>query len=114
MTAMTPQLADDVWAAIHDQRRRTADLLDGLSEEQWDHPSLCDGWTVRHVAAHLTTQQEHLSDVAAFVARHPSVLRRVTLNAAIHHSALIQSQLPTAEITSRIRPASGRGATPSS
>lgn len=103
MTAMTPQLADAVWAAIHDQRRRTADLLDGLSEEQWDHPSLCDGWTVRHVAAHLTTQQEHLSDVAAFVARHPSVLRRVTLNAMIHHSALIQSQLPTAEITSRIR-----------
>ena len=26
--------------------------------DQWDHPSLCDGWTVRHVAAHLTLQQQ--------------------------------------------------------
>ncbi|WP_366139858.1 maleylpyruvate isomerase N-terminal domain-containing protein [uncultured Kocuria sp.] len=38
---------DDVWAAIDLQRRRTADLLAGLSEAQWDHPSLCQGWTVR-------------------------------------------------------------------
>ncbi|WP_404387056.1 maleylpyruvate isomerase family mycothiol-dependent enzyme [Humibacillus xanthopallidus] len=103
MTAMTPQLADAVWSAIDDQRRRTAALLDGLSEDQWDHTSLCDGWTVRHVATHLTLQRHHVTDVAAFVARNPSVLRRLSLNATIHHSALIQSRLPTAEIISRIR-----------
>ena len=103
MTAMTPQLADAVWAAIDDQRARTADLLDGLTEDQWRHQSLCDGWTVRHVAAHLTLQRQHISDVAAFVARNPGMLRRVSLNATIHHSALIQSRLSTADIVSRIR-----------
>lgn len=32
--------------------RELADVLDGLSEAQWDRPSLCRGWTVRHVVAH--------------------------------------------------------------
>ena len=36
------------------ERRRVADLLDGLDDEQWATPSLCEGWTVRHVAAHMT------------------------------------------------------------
>jgi uncharacterized protein (TIGR03083 family) len=31
-----------------------ADLLDGASERQWDTPSLCAGWRVREVAAHMT------------------------------------------------------------
>lgn len=34
-------------------RLLAADLLDGLSEDQWRTPSLCAGWTVREVAAHL-------------------------------------------------------------
>jgi len=40
------------WIAA--ERRELAVLLDGLSAEQWDAPSLCAGWTVRHVVAHLT------------------------------------------------------------
>ena len=36
------------------QRREAADLLDGLSEAQVAHPSLCSGWTVKDVAVHLT------------------------------------------------------------
>ena len=104
MTTMTPAEADAVWTAIDDQRARTADLLEQLSPEQWDHPSLCQGWTVRHVAAHLTLQQQRIRDVAAFVAHHPRLLRSVTLNASIHASAVLQAQLlPTTEITSRIR-----------
>jgi uncharacterized protein (TIGR03083 family) len=40
------------WIAA--ERRDLATLLDGLSAEQWDASSLCAGWTVRHVVAHLT------------------------------------------------------------
>jgi len=36
------------------ERRELAALLDGLDAEQWEAPSLCAGWTVRHVVAHLT------------------------------------------------------------
>lgn len=37
------------------ERRRMADLLDELSDAQMAAPSLCHGWAVRDVAAHLTT-----------------------------------------------------------
>ena len=40
--------------SITAERRELAAMLAGLSAEQWDAPSLCDGWTVRHVVAHLT------------------------------------------------------------
>ena len=80
MTPMTRAQADAVWAAIDDQRARTADLLQQLTDEQWRRPSLCEGWTVRHVAAHLTLQQPRVRDIAAFVARNPRILRSVTLN----------------------------------
>jgi uncharacterized protein (TIGR03083 family) len=40
--------------SITAERRALAAMLDGLGVEQWDAPSLCDGWAVRHVVAHLT------------------------------------------------------------
>jgi uncharacterized protein (TIGR03083 family) len=46
----------EVWSAIDDQRRAVVGLLESLSEEEWDRPSLCEGWTVRQVAAHLALQ----------------------------------------------------------
>ena len=107
MTRTTPAQLDACWSAIDDQRRRTADLLEQLSEQQWRQPSLCPGWTVRHVAAHLTLQQLRFGDVAAFVARHPGMLRHLGLNRTIHHSAVLQSQLPTQELVHRIRAMTG-------
>lgn len=103
MPTMTPTQADAVWFAIDDQRRRTADLLDQLTEDQWDQPSLCQGWTVRHVAAHLTLQQQSMRDAATFIARHPSMLRSPSLNRVIHDSAVIQSAIGTEEVIHRIR-----------
>jgi len=104
MVAMTTSEADELWSAVDDQRTRTADLLERLTPEQLEHPSLCEGWTVRHVAAHLTLQQEGFRDVAAFLVHNPRMLRHPGLNAGIHHSALIQAeQLTVEEIVARIR-----------
>ncbi|MFM9370898.1 maleylpyruvate isomerase family mycothiol-dependent enzyme [Streptomyces sp. Da 82-17] len=36
------------------ERREFADLLDALTGQQWDAPSLCAGWRVREVAAHMS------------------------------------------------------------
>lgn len=44
-----------VYDMLVDERRRIADLLDSLSDEQWRRQSLCDAWTVHDVAAHLVT-----------------------------------------------------------
>lgn len=40
--------------AIESERLSLADRLDGLSPEEWRTPSLCAGWTVHEVVAHLT------------------------------------------------------------
>ncbi|GAA2208951.1 maleylpyruvate isomerase family mycothiol-dependent enzyme [Nonomuraea monospora] len=39
---------------IHAERERLADLLAGLPDPAWDTPSLCAGWRVREVVAHVT------------------------------------------------------------
>jgi len=45
--------AEQSWKVIADERRNIADLLEGLTEEQWDTASLAEGWRVHDVAAHL-------------------------------------------------------------
>lgn len=43
----------EIWTAVHNEPAALIDDLEDLTEEQWDLPSLCDGWTVHDVAAHL-------------------------------------------------------------
>ncbi|MEW5813616.1 MAG: maleylpyruvate isomerase family mycothiol-dependent enzyme [Actinomycetota bacterium] len=48
---------ETVWRHVATQRRELADLMDTLEADEpkrWTTPSLCAGWTVRDVAAHLT------------------------------------------------------------
>ncbi|OBK71531.1 maleylpyruvate isomerase family mycothiol-dependent enzyme [Mycobacterium sp. 1274761.0] len=54
---MSPHSAADdaqIWVYIDEQRADLADYLDTLTPDQWQTPSLCEGWTVRDVAAHIT------------------------------------------------------------
>ena len=41
-------------ASVSAERRRLADSVADLPDEQWATPSLCTAWTVRDVIAHLT------------------------------------------------------------
>jgi uncharacterized protein (TIGR03083 family) len=43
-----------VWEAVEQQRLDLADFLETLEPEAWDRSSLCEGWRVREVAAHVT------------------------------------------------------------
>jgi uncharacterized protein (TIGR03083 family) len=43
-----------IWGYIDEQRADLADFLDTLTPAQWETLSLCPGWTVRQVAAHIT------------------------------------------------------------
>ena len=49
-------MADEtaVRSAIADERRALASALATLTPEQWEAPSLCVGWRVRDVVAHVT------------------------------------------------------------
>lgn len=44
----------DLMAAIATERRDLASTLAGLDSAAWDTPSLCAGWRVREVVAHMT------------------------------------------------------------
>jgi uncharacterized protein (TIGR03083 family) len=46
--------AERTWHMVEQQRLAIADLLDGLTPQQWESPSLCAGWRIRDVAAHVT------------------------------------------------------------
>jgi len=49
-----PTTADiDHFARVAAERLALAHLLDGLGETGWETPSLCRGWRVREVVAHL-------------------------------------------------------------
>src|SRR5208282_2137980 len=41
------------------QRTGLVQVLDGLAEREWDQPSLCKGWRIREVVAHITMPYRH-------------------------------------------------------
>jgi uncharacterized protein (TIGR03083 family) len=46
--------SDDIYTWIRAERLGLADFLDELDDHEWRTDSLCPGWTVHDVAAHLT------------------------------------------------------------
>ncbi len=59
----------EIWSVIDAERAGLADVLEGLTDEQWNTPSLCDGWRVRDVAAHLTHSHMNVARVVVEAAR---------------------------------------------
>ncbi len=49
--------SDTIWHHTDAQRAALCDVLETLTDEQWQHPSLCGAWTVRDVAAHVALAQ---------------------------------------------------------
>ncbi len=62
----------DYRALIIEERRRLLGLLEGLDDSQWDHPTLCEGWRVRDVVAHLLSGAKRvpLSEILPLMVRH--------------------------------------------
>lgn len=62
-------MQNDVWALVHAERAALIDDLAQLDDEQWRAPSLCEGWTVHDVVAHMvdTARTTRLSFLAGLV-----------------------------------------------
>lgn len=54
LTGMT----HDIWSLVHAERAALIDDLGGLDVAQWQQPSLCTGWSVHDVVAHLVDVAE--------------------------------------------------------
>ena len=46
-------MRNDVWPLVHAERAALIADLGSLDDSAWDQPSLCAGWTVHDVVAHL-------------------------------------------------------------
>jgi len=94
---------DEVWRAIDGERVSLADLLDRLGDQEWETRSLCAGWRVRDVAAHLTMAQAGLFPVAVAAVR-----ARGNFDRMIHDSAVRQARrVPVREYAPRLRAMAG-------
>ncbi|UXA17644.1 maleylpyruvate isomerase family mycothiol-dependent enzyme [Mycobacterium sp. SMC-4] len=88
----------------HRERIEFADLLAGLTTQQWSAPSLCAGWTVRDVAAHTIG---YLDQGVGALLRRMIVARGDVdrVNGALHPTV---ATLPESDLVDRMR----RGARP--
>ncbi|MFI6604023.1 maleylpyruvate isomerase family mycothiol-dependent enzyme [Nonomuraea sp. NPDC050536] len=80
---------DQLWQAIDQERSSLADLFDELSDQEWETPSLCQGWRVRDVAAHLTLAQTGWGTALAELAT-----ARGSFDRMVHDTAVRQAALP--------------------
>jgi uncharacterized protein (TIGR03083 family) len=93
-------MVDDqfVFAAVADQRRQFASLIDDLDEAQLATPSLCQGWDVKTVAAHVVSTV--LDGLPGFLRM---AVRRGSLSRGIDDLARRRAQAPIAEIVAALR-----------
>ena len=77
-----------------EERDSIVNTLKSLTPEQWDAPSLCDGWRVRDVAGHLVTGLEtSLPTVLAKTARAGFNINKASARAGIEAGARPPEQL---------------------
>jgi uncharacterized protein (TIGR03083 family) len=79
----------DVWQAIDTERLSLAEFLGDLAAGEWEAPSLCTGWRVRDVAAHLT-----LAQIGMLPAAVATIRARGNFDRMIHDTAVRQAKLP--------------------
>lgn len=86
------------------ERAHLVDLLGTLSPEQWDAPSLCEGWRVRDVVAHIVSFEDRPArEVAALLVRGGLRFDRVNELAMAELRGLSPVQLVT-KLGAHLRP----------
>jgi len=85
--------SNTVWQHIDRERAWLADLMESLPPEAWQQPSLCEGWTVRDVGAHLTFAQTRVRDLlwpavrAGF--RYDALVKDTALRSPLTHEEIV-------------------------
>jgi uncharacterized protein (TIGR03083 family) len=96
----------EIWPLIHEQRSKLGDVLETLSDVEWDIPSLCEGWRVRDVVAHciqthLVTQRSLITDwIRSGFSLKARNMRGVARRSFLSPSALLTLYRSTADRTS--------------
>ena len=92
---------EEIFRFAEGNRRLAADMFASLTPEQWTTPSLCGGWTVREVAAHMLAPLETEFSWPRMLR---TVLRyRGDLDRYVDDQTREWSQLPTDEMIPTLR-----------
>lgn len=89
---------EHVFAAVANERRQIATLIDRLDDEQLAVPSLCAGWDIKTVAGHLISV---FAD--SFWLFTGTAVRRGSMARAIDELARRRAQLPATDIAATLR-----------
>ncbi|WP_063039919.1 maleylpyruvate isomerase family mycothiol-dependent enzyme [Nocardia pseudovaccinii] len=100
MAEDTMMSTDQIWRAVATERASLVELLEPLSEADWDHPSLCDGWRVRDVVAHVVlSARASIGWILINVIRARGSLDRAIRDTAIRHA----DHIPTQQLLGELR-----------
>lgn len=98
----------DVWPVVHAEREALTAFLESLDEKQWEKPSLCEGWSVHYVVAHLidTAKTTRLNFMVGLAAARFDFDRQNAKGVARERGAT------PAQTLQRLRAVTGRTSTP--
>jgi uncharacterized protein (TIGR03083 family) len=89
----------DTWELVDAQRKDNVALLEGLTPEQWATQSLCSEWTVREVAAHMSTPVNvNLPQFLGLLVKH-----RLSFNGAAAEEARVKGRKDPAQLVDDYR-----------
>ncbi|TFV56280.1 maleylpyruvate isomerase family mycothiol-dependent enzyme [Mycobacterium sp. PS03-16] len=98
----------DLWAVVHAERRALADDLEPLTAGGWATPSLCAGWDVHDVVAHLVSsaRQGRLGFVVALARA------RFDFDREVANGVAAERRADPADTLAALRAVCGRSDTP--
>jgi uncharacterized protein (TIGR03083 family) len=93
------QTTIDFWTDVHQERQALLELLETLTPEQWDTPSLCAEWRVRDVVGHMVSETQMTFTQAAW----GFMTSGFRINRYIAKDAQQRGTAPTAELLEDFR-----------
>lgn len=91
---------EEIYRIATANRLLAADMFAELDDEDWLTPSLCEGWTVREVAAHLVPPQKN---VTRWALARELIRFRGNLDEMVDVTTRDQARQPTAELVRALR-----------
>ncbi|MFX0574497.1 maleylpyruvate isomerase family mycothiol-dependent enzyme [Nocardia nepalensis] len=100
---------EQLWRAVAAERMSLVELLETLSEDEWDHGSLCAGWRVRDVVAHIVlSTNASIGWILVNLIRARGNLHRAIRDTAIRHA----DNMTAAQLRTELRDGIGLRVTP--
>ncbi len=72
---------------------RFADVVDGLAPADWDRPTDCEGWTVRHLIAHMTGAMRSAASLREMLSQQREIAGRVKRDGGNEVDTMTQVQI---------------------